>query len=148
VLDHSASLSKGHRRSSTPYCARSPSDEDSRCDREPSSYSYSSPICGIWLPLPRRGHITVEPEQTSWNCAPRTFLTLRGNNASDEAGTTMDEGDRLRAQALKLLKTINPSEVSVHASEVRQRALELIARANRLTRSSRSSPLSLPTGRL
>ena len=48
----------------------------------------------------------------------------------------MDEADRLRAEALRLLRTIEPKSVSAQATEVWRQAMDLIGRANRLRRSS------------
>jgi hypothetical protein len=49
----------------------------------------------------------------------------------------MDEADRLRAEALRLLRTIPPDSVSAQSTEVRRRALDLITREIGLRRASR-----------
>ena len=53
-----------------------------------------------------------------------------------EPGSAMDEAERFRAEALRILRTIEPRSVCARSTEVRQRAMELIARANKLRRTS------------
>jgi hypothetical protein len=49
----------------------------------------------------------------------------------------MDEADRLRAEVLRFLRTIEPKSVSAQATEIRRQAMDLIGRANKLKRASR-----------
>jgi hypothetical protein len=64
---------------------------------------------------------------------PRNMLAIC---AYAGRGAGMDEADKLRAEALRLLRTIEPDSVSSHSMAVRSRAAELIARWNRLKRFS------------